>query len=192
MTEQELTRLLVAVWRCPLFRAELHASYMLEAMAYAQINTPRRLAHWLGQLGHESGRGLYTAEIWGPTPQQRRYEPTTDLSKALGNTRTGDGSRYRGRGLIQLTGRANARSFTQRTRAALGNSMPDFEAAPRLMQGAEWASFCGADYWRARNLNTWADADNILTLTQRINGGTNGLPDRQALTARAAQIINGA
>jgi putative chitinase len=189
MTEPELVRLLQAVWQCPAIRAELHASYMLQAMAWADITTPRRIAHWLGQLGHESGRGRYTREVWGPTAAQARYEPTTSLSRLLGNVRPGDGLRYLGRGLIQVTGRANYRSFTQRARAALGEAVPNFEAAPRLLQSAEWASYSAADYWRSRSLNRWADAGDLLTLTQRINGGTNGIADRQALTARAAYVL---
>jgi len=190
LTEPELVRLLLAVWQCPAIRAELHAWPMLQAMAWADITTPQRMAHWLGQLGHESGRGRYTREIWGPTAQQLRYEPTTTLSKTLGNTRAGDGARYMGRGLIQVTGRANYRSLTTRARAAFGNNTPDFEAAPRLLQGAEWASASAADYWRSRGLNAYADAGDMLTLTKRINGGTNGLADRQAITARALRFLN--
>jgi putative chitinase len=191
MTERELVALLLAVWRCPAIRAELHAAPMLEAMRYAEITTPQRLAHWLGQLGHESGRGLYTREVWGPTVQQLRYEPTTSLSRVLGNFRPGDGARYMGRGFLQITGRANYRSFTARAREGLGNAAPDFEVAPRLLQSSEWASFSAADYWRARGLNRWADADDIITLTKRINGGINGLADRQAITTRALRAING-
>jgi putative chitinase len=191
VTERELIALLLAVWRCPPIRAELHAAPMLEAMRYADITTPQRMAHWLGQLGHESGRGFYTREIWGPTAQQLRYEPPTSLARTLGNTRPGDGARYMGRGFLQITGRANYRSFTARTREGFGNSAPDFEAAPRLLQGSEWASLSAADYWRARGLNRWADADDMLNLTKRINGGLNGLADRQALTTRALRIING-
>jgi putative chitinase len=170
ITEPALIALLRAVWQCPPIRAELHAGPMLEAMQWAEINTARRLAHWLGQLGHESGRGRYTRELWGPTAQQLRYEPTTTLSRTLGNLRAGDGARYMGRGLIQLTGRANYRAFTARAKAAFGADTPDFEALPRI-------------------LNRWADADDLLGLTKRINGGTNGLADRQALTSRALQHL---
>jgi putative chitinase len=189
ITEPALIALLRAVWQCPPIRAELHAGPMLEAMQWAEINTARRLAHWLGQLGHESGRGRYTRELWGPTAQQLRYEPTTTLSRTLGNLRAGDGARYMGRGLIQLTGRANYRAFTARAKAAFGADTPDFEALPRMLETSTWASFSAADYWRARNLNRWADADDLLGLTKRINGGTNGLADRQALTSRALQHL---
>lgn len=191
MPELELISLLRAVWQCPPIRAELHAWPMLQAMQWAEINTPQRMAHWFGQLGHESGRGRYTREIWGPTAQQLRYEPTTTLSKTLGNTRPGDGARYMGRGLIQLTGRANYRAFSARAKAAFGSDTPDFEDFPRLLETSAWASFSAADYWRARGLNRWADADDLLTLTKRINGGTNGLADRHALTARAKQHLEG-
>ena len=73
----------------------------------------------------------------------------------------------------------------------MGESAPDFEAAPRLLESAEWASISGADYWLTHNLNRWADADDILTLTKRINGGTNGLPHRQALKARCITVLAG-
>jgi putative chitinase len=189
LTEPALVRLLLTVWACPSIRAELHASYMLQAMAWAGITTPLRLAHWLGQLGHESGRGRYTREIWGPTPAQVRYEPPGSLAAALGNTRPGDGLRYLGRGLLQVTGRANYSALTQRLRAGIGADVPDFEAVPRLLETATWASMSAADYWRARGLNRWADADDIVTLTKRINGGLNGLADRQALTARAKAAL---
>jgi putative chitinase len=189
MTPADLSDVLVRVLRCPRERADLHAPHMLEALRFAEINTPGRLAHWLGQVGHESGRLRYVREIYGPTPQQARYEPTTSLSRALGNTRPGDGARYLGRGLIQVTGRANYRALTARLRSVVGGTVPDFEAAPMLLQGVEWASMSAADYWRSRGLNRWADAGDILTLTKRINGGTNGLADRQAITAQALSIL---
>lgn len=173
----------------PQRRAETWAPVMSEATAFASINTPQRLAYWLGQIGHETSRLRYVREVWGPTPAQARYEPPTTLAARLGNTRAGDGHRYLGRGLIQVTGRANYRGLTQRLRADLGSAVPDFEAAPRLVESPEWAAISAADYWRSRNLNRWADAGDIFTLTKRINGGANGLSDRTALTARALRIL---
>lgn len=190
MTPAELAGLLCAVWQCPRERAAIHAPHMARALEYAEINTPRRLAHWLAQVGHESGRGRYTREIYGPTVQQARYEPTTALSKALGNVKTGDGARYMGRGLIQVTGRANYRGLTARVRAQMGESSPDFESAPMLLQGADWASMSAADFWRSRGLNRCADADDIRLLTKRINGGITGISDRQALTVKAISVIS--
>lgn len=173
----------------PVRRAELWAPAMARAMTCADISTPARAAHWLGQIGHETGRLRYVREIWGPTRQQLRYEPGTPLAARLGNVRRGDGVRYMGRGLIQVTGRANYAGLTGRLRKSIGESVPDFEAAPRLLESPEWAALSAADYWRSRSLNRFADAADIVMLTKRINGGTNGLADRVALTDRALSIL---
>jgi putative chitinase len=164
---------------------------MNDALQAADINTSRRLAHWLAQVGHESGRLRWMRELWGPTPAQRRYEPVTTLSARLGNTRAGDGKRFMGRGLIQVTGRYNYRAATQRLKRLIGANVPDFEAAPILLESLDWAAMSAADYWVHRKLNAFADADDTYTLTRRINGGTNGLADRQALLASAMAALRG-
>lgn len=168
-----------------------HAGPMLDAMQAAQVNTPKRAAHWLAQIGHESGRLRWMRELWGPTTAQRRYEPTTTLSARLGNTRRGDGKRFMGRGLIQVTGRYNYRACTQRLQKLVGSSVPDFEASPVLLESLDWVAMSAADYWTHRNLNVFADADDLYTLTKRVNGGTNGLADRQALLASATLALRG-
>jgi putative chitinase len=96
-----------------------------------------------------------------------------------------------GRGLIQVTGRYNYRAATQRLKSLLGDNVPDFEADPILLESLDWASMSAADYWVHRKLNAFADADDIYTLTRRINGGTNGLADRQALLASATAALRG-
>jgi putative chitinase len=189
MRAEELADIIARVWRCPRTRADALAHHMLKALEFAEVSTPQRLAHWLGQTGHESGRGRYMAELWGPTVQQLRYEVPTTLARKLGNVRSGDGKRYMGRGLIQVTGRSNYRQLTARLRKIMGDEVPDFELAPLLLQSPEWASMSAADYWRAKGLNRFADADDLLTLTKRINGGTHGIADRQALTASAKLIL---
>lgn len=189
MTAPPITPALLS--RClaiPLHRAALWAPVLRPALQLADITTPRRLAHWLGQIGHESGRLRYVREIWGPTPQQARYEPATRLSRVLGNVRTGDGKRYMGRGLIQVTGRANHGHTTARARELVGEAAPDFVEAPALLETPEWAALSAAIYWRDRGLNRWADADDLLTLTRRINGGTNGLADRQAIYTQSLAV----
>lgn len=193
----------------PQKRADFWLPHLQRATAFAEITSALRLAHWLAQIGHESGRLRHVREIWGPSAAQVRYErdpasawPTSPqharspdcrrnrLAWALGNTRAGDGRRYMGRGLIQVTGRSNHRALTRRLRAALGEQLvPDFEAAPRLLEDPSWAAMSAADYWRARGLNRWADTDDLVTLTRRINGGTNGLADRQAIYAAARAAI---
>lgn len=132
------------------------------------INTPQRIACFLAQVGHESAGFRYTHELWGPTPAQVRYEGRADL----GNTRQGDGYRYRGRGLIQITGRAN---YTQ-AGVALG---ADLVAHPELLESPAMAARSAAWFWSAHGCNALADAGDFIALTRRINGGINGLEDRR-------------
>ena len=158
------------------------------ALALSECNTPYRTACWLAQVGHESGRLVYTKELWGPTKQQLKYEPTTKLSKQLGNTEPGDGLRYRGRGLIQTTGRSNYAMTTVKLRKFF-KEVPDFESNPQLLETKFWAAMSAAIYWRSRSLNKWADKYDFAELTRRINGGYNGMADRQALLARALIVL---
>ena len=152
--------------------------FLNEAMSLYQINTPKRIAAFLAQVGHESARLKYTSELWGPTAAQRRYEGRKDL----GNIYKGDGKRFIGHGLIQTTGRYNHRRVTQRLRARFPNlGVPDFEAEPTKLTLPRWAALSAADYWDMINGNQMADAGQFKTLTKRINGGYNGLADRQKL-----------
>lgn len=177
--------LLAMAMAIPLPRARLWAPAMGGALALAEIDTRQRLACWLAQIGHETLRLRCMREIWGPTPAQVRYEPSTTLSRRLGNLRTGDGKRYMGRGLIQTTGLANYVHARDRLRVLVGGSVPDFVTAPAMLEAPEWAALSAALYWRDRRLNQYADAFDFVTLTKRINGGTNGLADRQALYTQA-------
>jgi len=182
--------LLQHAWRCPSERAAVLAAAMQPALELADISTEQRLACWLAQVGHESGRGRFLREIWGPTPAQARYEPTTRLSRTLGNTRPGDGKRYMGRGLIQTTGRANYARTADRLRALVGESAPDVFTAPALLEVPQWAALSAAIYWHDRSLNRWADNGDFATVTRRINGGLNGLADRQLLYTQALAALH--
>jgi putative chitinase len=191
------TSLLVNLFGCTTSKADFWLPHLQSATAFADVaEDANRLACFLAQVGHESGRLRYVREIWGPTAQQLRYEPGTTLAKTLGNVEPGDGKRYMGRGLIQITGRANYRATTDNMRAAiqeLGNSateVPDFEAAPEMLESPLWAAMSAALFWRQHKLNALADARDFVTLTKRINGGTNGLADRQALYAAASAALN--
>lgn len=155
------------------------------ALKFADCTTHWRRAAFLAQIGHESGRLKFTREIWGPTAQQKRYDPVTTLAGRLGNTEPGDGKRYMGRGLIQTTGRANYAMTTVKLREVLGPDVPDFEQNPRLLERDDWAALSAALFWRVKRLNRWADSGDFAELTRRINGGFHGLADRQMLYARA-------
>lgn len=149
------------------------APHIQACMDRYQINTPLRKAHFLAQIGHESGQLRYREEIASGAAYEGRQD--------LGNTRPGDGRRFKGRGLIQLTGRANYAAYDQDK--ALGGMLlrePGFLATnPALCcDVAGW-------FWDRRALNALADEDALHAITRKINGGLNGLEDRAALLARA-------
>ena len=148
------------------------------AMNRYQIVGSKRVAAFIAQIGHESGQLRYVKEIWGPTAAQTRYEGRADL----GNTQSGDGSKYRGRGLIQITGRANYKACGE----ALGL---DLINQPELLEKPQHACMSAAWFWASRGLNTLADAGQFDAITRRINGGQNGAADRQALYARALKVL---
>lgn len=129
-----------------------------------EINTPLRLAHFLAQVAHESGGFRYMEEI----ASGAAYEGRADL----GNTETGDGKRYKGRGPIQCTGRANYRKYGR----LLGI---DLERHPEILSTPSLGLLVGCLYWRENGLNALADRDDTLAITKRINGGLNGIADRR-------------
>jgi len=138
----------------------------------------KRVAAFIAQIGHESGQLVYLREIWGPTSAQKGYEGRADL----GNTVTGDGFKYRGRGLIQVTGRANY--------AACGEALGlDLINHPELLEQPQHACMSAAWFWATHGLNTLADADKFETITRRINGGLNGQADRLNLWAKASAVL---
>jgi len=165
-----------------------------------QINTGLRIAAFVAQVGVESGRLRYTEEIWGPTPQQKRYErdftqgweatnPRNSLAFRLGNLRVGDGKLFKGHGLLQVTGRFNHAAFRDRMRSKFGSSVPDFEQQPQLIADKKWAALSAVDYWDSHHLNPLADAKDIVGLTRKINGGLNGVEERKSLYAKALKVL---
>lgn len=167
--------------------AERWFPYLQECLVLADLTTLQRLACFLAQIGHESGRLRYTREIWGPTAQQLRYEGT-DLAKRLGNTQEGDGFRFRGRGFIQITGRYNYRK-TYENLSKYFPEVPNFELEPDKLEDPLWVGRSAAMYWIDNNLNRFADSGDFEGLTKVINGGYNGLEDRQELFIRALSIL---
>jgi putative chitinase len=147
-------------------QANSFAAPLVAAMNANQINSPLRQAHFLAQLGHESGSLRYTAELASGAAYEGRID--------LGNTQPGDGPRFKGRGLIQITGRTNYNHYgNDRGQDYITGLNPNLLATdPNI------AADCSGWFWATRHLNELADNDDLLSITKRINGGTNGLDDR--------------
>ena len=138
------------------------------------INTPLRRVHFLAQIGHESAELTYSEEI----ASGRAYEGRRDL----GNTQLGDGVRFKGRGLIQVTGRANYGEYGR----ARGRDFTSSAAAAHVIAtDPALAVDASCWFWDKHNLNRLADRDDVLAITKIINGGTNGLAERKVILARA-------
>lgn len=185
------------------------------AMQGADIDTPRRMAHFIAQTGHESSGFSVVVEnlnykveallsIFGrhriSEADARKYgridgkQPANQPAianciyggawgeKNLGNTKPGDGWKFRGRSLIQVTGRANYRACGE----ALGL---DLENYPELLERPENAAKAAAWFWSTKGLNQLADNDNIVGITKRVNGGVNGLDDRKLRYSRAIKVL---
>lgn len=174
------------------------------------INTPTRIAAFVAQCSHESGGFRVLKENLNYKPETLRkifpkYFPTPDLASAYcsmpnkqeaianrvyanrmgnGDEHSGDGYRYCGRGLIQLTGKDNYTRFADSLQISpeeVSEYLATFEGAA---QSACW-------FWETNNLNQWADAHDITTLTKRINGGTIGLSDRMKHYEHALHVLGG-
>jgi putative chitinase len=138
-----------------------------------RVNTPLRIAHFLAQVGHESLSLRYTEEI----ASGQAYEGRVDL----GNIQKGDGPRFKGRGLIQLTGRSNYEQYGAHANLNLlkkGNESLIAKNPRYAVDASLW-------FWDTRNLNRYADEDNLRAVTRRVNGGFNGLEDRKSYLNRA-------
>ncbi len=158
----------------PIRAAELALSANVHFPAYGIMEKELRLAHFMAQLVHESGGFRYMEEIASGSA----YEGRADL----GNVKPGDGVRYKGRGPIQCTGRANYRKYGRLIGIDLENH-PEIAAVPSI------GLHVGLEFWRDHKLNSLADADDILTITKRINGGKNGLDDRKMHLARIKGLL---
>lgn len=171
------------------------------------INTPARVVHFLAQCGHESGgfrllvenlnysaaalRATWPNRFSAADAEAMARQPERIAERAYGGRMgngaegSGDGYRYRGRGIIQLTGRDNY----ARAGAAIGL---DFVAQPELVEKPDWAAATAGWFWATNGCNALADADDFLAITKRINGGTNGLADRQVWLAKVRGVIGSA
>ena len=174
MTPSELQ----AATGCTPENAQKWAQPIADAMAKHGIDTPQRQAAFIAQIAHESGRFKWVRELWGPTPAQLRYEGRQDL----GNLSPGDGKKYMGRGLIQVTGKDNYR----RLGAAIGI---DLVSTPQRLEEPQLAADSAGWFWETHGCNDLADAGELEKLTRRINGGLNGLTDRYVLYDQAKRVL---
>jgi putative chitinase len=138
------------------------------------INTPQRIRMFLAQIGHESSQLRYVQEL----ASGESYEGRSDL----GNTEPGDGVRYKGRGLIQITGKHNYELVGQALGLPLLENPDLLEEDLSAVRSAGW-------FWKNKNLNSLADQGLFELITKRINGGMNGYADRYKLYQKALEII---
>lgn len=180
ITQQQLLQILPNAGR----QAGVFVSALNAAMANRKIDTPKRKAAFLAQVGHESGQLQYVRELGGD--QYLSKYDTGPLAGKLGNTAAadGDGQRYRGRGLIQITGHDN---YLRCSLALFGDER--LLRTPELLELPQWAAASAAWYWSVNGLNALADQEKFNTITRRINGGLNGLADRLELWGRARAVL---
>ncbi|WP_443700298.1 glycoside hydrolase family 19 protein [Pseudomonas sp.] len=198
ITEQQLLQILPNAGR----QAGVFVPALNTAMnRYGIVGAPRAAA-FIAQVGHESGQLArlvenlnYSADglmkTWPSrfdsvraTAAARNPEQIANIVYAgrMGNGAPGDGWKYRGRGLIQVTGKTNYATCGE----ALGL---DLINQPELLEQPQYAAMSAAWFWSANGLNTLADAGDLTKITQRINGGTNGMADRQALYDKALKVL---
>ena len=176
---------------------------LLETFEKYDISTPKRQAYFIGQCMHESGgfkqlkenlnysaKGLMatwpsrfpdmdTAEKYERNPEKIANKV---YSGRMGNTEDGDGAKYIGRGLIQLTGKENY--------ANCGNAIGvDLVTNPDLLSTPKYAALSAGWFWNRKGLNALADADDIDTITKRINGGLIGIADRKAKVEMVSKYL---
>jgi len=178
---------------------------MEQALPDYDINTPRRIAAFVAQCSHESGGFKFLKEnlnykaeslvrVWpryfkdAATARKYAHNQEAIANRAYanrmgnGSEASGDGWKFCGRGLIQLTGRNNYQAFADSIETDI-NDIPEYLATfEGAVQSACW-------FWESNNLNKWADTGDILTLTKKINGGTLGLADRQKHYNHALHIL---
>jgi len=186
-----------------------YVEYWYEALSQClpdyDINTPRRVAAFIAQCSHESGGFKYLSEnlnykaeslmrVWPKyfkditTAVRYAHNPERIANRAYanrmgnGDEASGDGWRFCGRGLIQLTGKDNYQSFADSIETKL-------EDIPHYLATFEGAVQSACWFWETNNLNKWADAGDIVTLTKRINGGTLGLDDRMKHYTHALHVL---
>lgn len=165
---------LVAIMPLARARAAVFVAPLNAAMVEFGISTPARQSSFLAQVAHESGQLVYVRELASGAAYEARLD--------LGNVQPGDGTRFRGRGLIQVTGRTNYAACGQ----ALGL---DLLAQPALLEQTVNACRSAGWFWQSHGLNALADVGDQVAVSKRINGGTNGLAERLAYFKVAKRVL---
>lgn len=180
ITAQQLLQILPSAGK----QAGVFVPGLNATMGKYAIITRLRMAAFIAQIGHESGQLRFVRELGGDT-YLAKYD-TGRLAQRLGNTpeADGDGQKYRGRGLIQVTGRANYQACSE---ALFGDSR--LLNTPELLEQPVYAAMSAGWYWQRAGLNSLADKGDFLAITKEINGGTNGLADREELYERALKVL---
>lgn len=210
-------KLAAAMPGCTRARAQQWAPALSESCALFHIDTEPRLAAFLAQVGHESGslgRGVenlnYSADRlrevclaaqpgsrWRallPRVRELARQPVKLAEAAYGGRLgngpegSGDGWKYRGRGPMQNTGKANYNSLSSSLMEVMG-AVPDFVLHPELLEQVRWGALAAAVYWNDNELNELADAGDMNRMTRRINGGLNGISDRQERFKKALRAL---
>ena len=156
-------------------KIDLYYEPLVKGMKKYDITRNLRMAHFIAQLGHETASFRFTEEIADGSAYEGR--------KDLGNTEPGDGKRFKGRGLIQLTGRVNYAAYSK-------DSGVDYVAKPQVVASDPIVAVDVACwYWNKRGINKLADKDDVKAVTKAINGGFNGLDDRIEYLVRAKAVL---
>jgi putative chitinase len=172
LTDDELRQIMP---NCPAAKRADYLPFIQQAMAEFEITTYLRESAFLAQLAHESAELRYMEEIASGAAYEGRAN--------LGNTQPGDGKRFKGRGPIQLTGRANYTRYGQLLGLDLVNN-------PTIAATKEVGFRIAGEFWKLNGLNALADQQNFKLITKRINGGYNGLDDRIKYYERAKRVLN--
>jgi len=182
--------------KAPEQRLQTFLPHLNKYMPEYGIDTPIEVASFLAQVIHESGGFKWLREIWGPTSQQLKYErdftapwPAKKgernwLAFQLGNEQKGDGRLFAGVGLMQTTGRKNMEATSL---ALFGDKR--LLQNPEILATPEYAVMSACWYWKSRGLDRFDDDLDIKEETRRVNGGYNGLEDRQQIFNRAVAVF---
>lgn len=199
---------LVRAVGCTRSDAAMFAAPLTEACQKFEITTPARLAAFLAQVGHESASlarvvenlSYSAAGLVATWPSRFTQVQAAALARQpqaianhvyggrLGNSKPGDGWMYRGRGLIQNTGKANYEAVRDLLRERFAD-VPDFVAHPEQLESPRWAALAAGAYWSDHDLNALADVGAFDKITTRINGGQTGRADRRARYERAKKAL---